>query len=144
MDHVEAPLHILLVEKKGRPISPPTYLHSLFIHFLFEFYIGMEGKESMMDHIERKGRSLIPLALYWCLHMILQHVFDMQALALNEEWKNALILSICFESMKMSDRSVWAFERNIGFTDRLLLGSFTEKNIQTKNLCMSQHNQVSL
>jgi hypothetical protein len=27
----------------------------------------------------------------------------------------------------MSDRSAWAFERNVGFTDRLLLGSFTEK-----------------
>ena len=29
----------------------------------------------------------------------------------------------------MSDRSVWAFERNVRFTDRLLLGSFTEKNV---------------
>ena len=29
--------------------------------------------------------------------------------------------------MKMSDRSMWAFESNAGFTDRLLLGSFTEK-----------------
>ena len=27
----------------------------------------------------------------------------------------------------MSDRSVGAFERNVGFMDRLLLGSFTEK-----------------
>ena len=44
----------------------------------------------------------------------------------------------------MSDRSVWAFERNVGFTDRLLLGSFTEKNVQTNNSCMSQHIQVSL
>ena len=81
----------------------------------------------MMDHIERRGRILVALALYWCLHMIVQHVLDMQALALNGEWENALILSICFEGMKMSDRSVWAFERNVGFTDRLLLGSFTEK-----------------
>ena len=60
----------------------------------------------MMDHIERR-RILVALALYWCLHMIVQYVLDMQALALNGEWKNALILSICFEGMKMSDRSVW-------------------------------------
>ena len=57
--------------------------------------------------------------------MIVQYVFNMQAFALNGEWKNALILSICFQGMKMSDYSVWAFERNVGFTDRLLLGSFT-------------------
>jgi len=87
----------------------------------------VEVKKSMMDHIERRGRILVALALYWCLHMIVQHVLDMQTLALNGEWENALILSICFEGMKMSDRSVWAFERNVGFTDRLLLGSFTEK-----------------
>ena len=59
--------------------------------------------------------------------MIVWYVLDMQALALNEQWENALILSICFESMKMSNRSVWAWERNVGFTDRLLLGSFMEK-----------------
>jgi hypothetical protein len=80
-----------------------------------------------MDNLERRGRILIALALYWCLHAIVQDVLDMQVLALNGEWENALILGICFESMKVSDRSVWAFERNVGFTDRLLLGSFTEK-----------------
>ena len=68
--------------------------------------------------------------------MIVQHMLDMQALALNGEWENALILSICFESMKMSDRSVWAFERNVGFTDRLLLGSFTEKTFKQRT-CVS-------
>ena len=36
-----------------------------------------------------------------------------------------------------------AFEKNLGFTIRLLLGSFTE-NVQTKNLCMLQNIQVSL
>ena len=39
-----------------------TYLHSLFSHFFFEFYIGEEGKESMMDFIERRGRFLVALA----------------------------------------------------------------------------------
>ena len=69
----------------------------------------------------------------------MQHVFDMQALALNGEWENALILSICFEGMKMSDCSVWAFERNVGFTDRLLLGSFTEKK-WFKQITRVRHN----
>jgi hypothetical protein len=80
-----------------------------------------------MDHIERRGRILVALALYWCLYMIVQHMLDMQALALNGEWEYALILSICFEGMKMSDRNVWTFERNVGFTDRLLLGFFSKK-----------------
>jgi hypothetical protein len=46
--------------------------------------------------------------------MIVQHVLDMQALALNGEWENALILSIHFQGMKMSDRNMWAYKRNIG------------------------------
>ena len=62
-----------------------------------------------MDPIERREKILVALALYWCLYMVVQHVLDMQALTLNGEWKNALILSICFEGMKMNDRSVWAF-----------------------------------
>ena len=45
--------------------------------------------------------------------LIVQHVLDMQALALNEEWENALVLSICFENMNMSYCSVWAFHRNV-------------------------------
>jgi hypothetical protein len=92
----------------------------------------VEGEESMMDHIERKGKILVALTLYWCLHMIVQHVLNMQAMTLNGEWENALILSICFEGMKMNYRSVWAFERNVGFTDRLLLGSLTEKMFKRK------------
>ena len=67
--------------------------------------------------------------------MIKQYVLDMQALALNEEWENALILSNFFKSVKMNDHSVWAYERNVGVTDRLLLG-FSRKNVQAKNLCM--------
>ena len=51
----------------------------------------------------------------------------MQALALNGEWENALILSIFFKDMKMSDCSMWTFERNVGFTSISILGSFMEK-----------------
>ena len=31
--------------------------------------------------------------------------------------------------MKMSDRIVWAFERNVGFIGRFLLGFFMKKKI---------------
>jgi hypothetical protein len=88
--------------------------------------------KSMMDHLERRERMFIALILYWCLHMIMQHVLGMQSLVLNGEWGNALILSICFESMKTSDLSMWAFERNAGFTNRLLLCSFMEKKFKQK------------
>ena len=64
--------------------------------------------------------------------MIMQHVLDMQALALKEEWDNAMISSTCFEGMKMSDHNVWAFERNVGFTNRLLLDSFAKKMFKQK------------
>ena len=46
-----------------------------------------------MDHIEEKGWILVALDLYWCLYMIMQHVLDVQALTLNEEWRNVMILS---------------------------------------------------
>lgn len=62
--------------------------------------------------------------------MIMRHVLHMQALALDGEWENALLFRICLESMNMSHRSVWSFERNVGFTNRLLLlllGTFTKK-----------------
>ena len=87
-----------------------------------------------MDHLERTKRMFIALILDWCLHMIMimQHVLGMQSLVLNEEWGNALILSIFFESMKTSDISMWAFERNAGLTNRLLLCSFMEKKFKPK------------
>jgi hypothetical protein len=46
----------------------------------------------MMDHLERRGRIFVALVLYWCLHMVMQHVLDMQALALDGKWENALNL----------------------------------------------------
>ena len=33
-----------------------VFILFLFFHSLFEFYIGEEGTESMMDHLERRGR----------------------------------------------------------------------------------------
>ena len=61
--------------------------------------------------------------------MIVQRV---QALVFSEKWENALTLSICFESMKMSDYSAWAFERIVGFTNTSFLSSFTGKMFKQK------------
>jgi hypothetical protein len=52
MDHVEISLYILLVEKGATlPHSLCISIFSLFLLF-FEFYIGEEGKKSMMEHLE--------------------------------------------------------------------------------------------
>ena len=103
-------------------------------------FFGEEGKKSIINHLERTWRIFVALALYWCLHMIMQHVFDMQALALNRGWGNALIWSRNFEDMEMSDCNVLAFERNVGFTSRLLLESYMEKMLKQRtrvhhNIC---------
>jgi hypothetical protein len=45
-----------------------------------------------------------------------------------------MILSICFESKNMSDYSVWAFKRDVRFTDTFLLGFFTKKKCSSKEL----------
>ena len=44
----------------------------------------------------------------------------------------------------MSNCSVWTFERNVGFIDKLLFDSFTDKNVQAKNSYISLYLQVSL
>ena len=72
--------------QRGNPTSLVRCLHFYFyFHSLVEFYIGEEGNESIIDHLERRRRIFVALALYWCLHMIVQHVLDMQTWALNGE-----------------------------------------------------------
>ncbi len=70
---------------------------------------------------------MVMMVLYWCLYMITQHVNNMQALILQGEWTNFAIFSICLQSLGFRERIVWSFERQSGFVDRYLLGSFTEK-----------------
>ena len=51
-------------EKRGNPVSLITHLRSLsFCSFFFSFTLT----RSMMDHVERRGGTLVALALYWCL-----------------------------------------------------------------------------
>ena len=42
------------------------------------------------------------------------------------------MFSICFESMNGGNRSVWASQRNVGFIDKSLLGSFMEKGFKQR------------
>ena len=69
--------------------------------------------------------------------MIVQHVLDMQALALIGAWENVLIFSLFFESMTMNDHSVWAFERNVGYNNRILLDFFIEAISMESRVTMS-------
>ena len=41
------------------------HLFSCHQSIFFEFYTGEEGKKSMMDHLERRGRILVALTLCW-------------------------------------------------------------------------------
>jgi len=72
-----------------RGVTLPHSLHIfiLFFHLFLEFYIGEEGKKFMMKYLERR-RILVALALNWFLHVFVQHVLDIQTLALNEECPN--------------------------------------------------------
>ena len=70
MDHVEGPLHVLLVEKERQPYLI-CYISSFSFFLLsFVFYIDEGGKKSAMDHLERRGGVLVVLALYWYLHIL--------------------------------------------------------------------------
>ena len=58
----------------------------------------------MMDHIEMTLMVIIVLTLCWYLQMIVQHMIDMQALALNGEWEpmgalHTVVLHMCEQSL---------------------------------------------
>jgi hypothetical protein len=71
--------------------------------------------------------------LFWpCIGDL--HMLNMQALALNGEWENAIILSIYFDTMSWRDYSVCSYERQIGFTNKFFMHLFS-KNVQ-KRMCI--------
>jgi hypothetical protein len=76
---------------------------------------------------ERKRDLVLALGLYMYLYMIVQHVVNMQSLILQGEWENFAIFSILWESMGREECSIWSHARQVGFTDRFLLGSFIER-----------------
>ena len=75
---------------------------------------------------------MVMMVLYWCFYMIMQHVMNMQTLILQDEWTNVAIFNICLQSLGFRDRIVWSFERQYGFIDRYLLGSFMEKKFKER------------
>jgi len=50
----------------------------------------------------------------------------MQAIILQGEWEKVVIFIMSIKSMGGGLRSIWSFARQGGFTDRLLLGSYTK------------------
>ena len=127
----------LFVEKEGQ-----TYLDIfIFFHYFLVLQWWRREKEEL-DHFERRRGVFIALALYWCFYLIVQHVLSVQALALTREWKNTMVFSICFESMKMSNCSMWTFERKRRVRWKFIFGLF-HKNIIKQRTCVS-HNSFSL
>ena len=111
-------------------------------HCIF-YWWEMRGIPTLMVRKEIRAWWIILREVGWfLLHWLnsgvsiwlCRHVLDKQALVDNGDWKNALILSICFESMKMSDCSMWEFKRTVRFTNTFWLGSFMKKNDTSKEL----------
>jgi len=86
----------------------------------------------MLAMEERKRRLVLLLGLYMFLYMLVKHVVAIQALILQGEWEKFAILSVVYESMRCRERSIWSQERMYGFVDRLLLGSWTEKEFRKR------------
>ena len=75
---------------------------------------------------------MLMLGFYMCLHMLVSHIVSMQALILQGEWEKLAIFSMFLESMGRGTRSIWSFVRQSGFTDRLLLDSYTEGQFKVR------------
>ena len=121
VDHVEGPLHVHWWKKEGHPYLT-RYISSFLFYFLFfESHIHGEGMKSMMDHLERRGRIHVALAL------LLVFAYNFAACAwyanIGAQWRmgECLDFGICFKNKKMSDHSVCALKRDVGFTNRLFL-----------------------
>ena len=96
----------------------PHWLHI----FIFFSYSSLEKRRAWWIILREEGGFLLnglyiglrPRLCNMCL--ICDHWHSM------DNGRIPRFFSICIESMKMSDHSVWAFERNVGFIDRLLWG----------------------
>ena len=99
MDHIEGPLSFLSLEIEGQPYPHSLYIFILYFYFFsFRVYIGKETAPWWIILREEGG-----FLLHWLYFGVMQHVLHMQALSLDGQWENALIFSICFESMSMSN-----------------------------------------
>jgi hypothetical protein len=66
----------------------------VFVHYSFSSF-----QQVGSPWTREKKRFIIVLTMYWWLHLVMQHVSNMQELALNEEWETIMILNICFDAM---------------------------------------------
>ena len=64
--------------------------------------------------------------------MLVKNVVGIQTLILQGEWEKSAILSVIYESIGRKERNIWSQERMLGFVDRLLLGSWTEKEFRKR------------
>lgn len=87
---------------------------------------------TMVSMEERRRSLVLVLGLYMCLYMLAKHVADMQALILQGEWEKFAFFSLLHESLGRRERSIWTQARMFGFVDRLLLGSWTEKDFRSR------------
>jgi hypothetical protein len=86
----------------------------------------------MVEMEERRRKLVVLLGLYIFLYMLVKNVVVIQTLILQGEWEKIAILSVVYENIGRIERNIWSQERMLGFVDRLLLGSWTEKKFKKR------------
>src|ERR1700738_3456295 len=86
----------------------------------------------MVEMEERRKKLVVLLGMYIFLYMLVKNVVGIQTLILQGEWEKFAILSVVYESIGRKERNIWSQERMLGFVDRLLLGSWTEKEFRKR------------
>ena len=86
----------------------------------------------MVEMKERRRKLVVLLRLYIFLYMLVRNVVGIQTLILQGEWEKYAILSVVYESIGRKERNTWGQEKMLGFVDRLLLGSWTEKKFRMR------------
>ena len=72
------------------------------------------------------------LAMYWCFYMLNQHVLSMEALILGFQFQNSASIVAFYELWSLQQRGVWSIEKNQGFFDMHLMGSYTKAMFKEK------------
>jgi hypothetical protein len=88
----------------------------------------------MVEMEERRRKLVVLLGLYIILYILVKNVVGIQTLILQGECEKIVILSVVYENIGRKERNIWSQERMLGFVDRLLLGSWTEKEFRKRTL----------
>jgi hypothetical protein len=86
----------------------------------------------MVEMEEKRRKLVVLLGLYIFLYMLVKNIVGIQTLILQGEWEKFVILSVVYENIGRKKRNIWSQERMLGFVDRLLLGSWTEKEFRKR------------